>query len=188
MKRTDILDSVDEALPDTVCGVPVDLPGAANLPGVALTYHNSPAGRWHRVTVTTVKRLLLDLLGTNDDPEQWDTSRWLTTPRQSLLEFTGGPVYRDDVGELSAARTALAWYPHDLWLYVMSGRWQRIAQIESFVGRAAEAEDDLGSQVLVSRIADDVMHLALLQQRAYAPYPKWLGTASTQHQENGDLS
>ena len=140
------------------------------------------------MTVTSVKWLQRDLLGTEDHPQRWDHPRWLTTPRQSLLEFTAGPTFRDDPGELSAARDALAWYPHDVWLYVMSGRWQRIAQEESFVGRAAEAGDDLGSRLLAGQIATDIMHLALLQRRTYAPYPKWLGSSFARHEEDDALS
>jgi Domain of unknown function (DUF4037) len=182
-----ILQLVDEALPDTVLGVPVDLRGATNLPGDAETHHNSPDGRTLGVTVTSVRRLQRDLLGTDDDPRQWEHAQWLTTPRQSLLEFTAGPAFRDDTRELSAVRQALAWYPHDVWLYVMSGRWQRIAQMESFVGRAAEAGDHLGSQLLAGQITADVMHLALLQRRIYAPYAKWLGSSFARHEENNIL-
>lgn len=114
--------------------------------------------------------------------------RLTTAPRQSLLEFTAGPTFRDDTGELSAARDALAWYLHDVWLYVMSGRWQRIAQLESFVGRAAEAGDDLGSRLLAGQIVSDVTHLALLQRRTYAPYPKWLGCSFARHEEDDALA
>ena len=185
---TEILAAVDEALPETVCGVPVELPGAQHLPGDTVTHHNSQVGRRHHgVTVTSVRRLLHELLGTTDDPWRWGATQWLATPRQSLLEFTAGPMYRDDTGELTAARSALAWYPHDLWLYVMSARWQRIAQIEAFVGRAAEVGDDLGSRVLAGQIACDVMHLALLHRRAYAPYAKWLGTAFQRHDDGHKL-
>lgn len=186
--RGDVLAVIDEALPETVLGVPVDFPGSTNLPDDEETHRNSPAQRVHGVTVTSVRELQRDLLGTEDDPRRWDHTRWLTTPRQSLLEFTAGPVLRDDLGELSATREALTWYPHDVWLYVMSGRWQRIAQLESFVGRAAEAGDDLGSRLLAGEIATDIMHLALLQRRTYAPYPKWLGSSFARHEEDGTLT
>lgn len=183
-----VLEVIDEALPEAVLGVPVEIPGSTNLPGDEETRPHSQDERRHGVTVTSVTRLQRDLLGTPDDPRWWDHARWLTTPRQSLLEFTAGPMFRDDTGELSAARDALAWYPRDVWLYVMSGRWQRIAQIESFVGRAAEAGDDLGSKLLVGQLAGDIMHLALLQRRAYAPYPKWLGSSFARHEEDSALA
>ena len=182
-----VLRVIEEALPETVWGVPVDLLAAANLPGEDETRHRSPDGRTHGVTVTSVQRLQRDLLDIEEDPRRWGHARWLTTPRQSLLEFTAGPAFRDDTGEFSAARDALDWYPDDVWLYVMSGRWQRIAQLESFVGRAAEAGDDLGSRLLAGQIATDIMHLALLQRRAYAPYPKWLGSSFARHEEDGTL-
>lgn len=187
-RAEEILAVVDAALPETVCGVPIDLPGAMQEPGGPTNHHNSARGRTHGVTVTSVSELLLDLIGTAKDPRQWDAARWLTTPRQGLVEFTAGPVHRDDTGELTAARVALAWYPRDIWLYVMSGRWQRIAQIEAFVGRTAEAGDDLGSQVLAGQIAWDIMHLALLQRQTYAPYAKWLGTAFRRHEDGDELT
>jgi hypothetical protein len=109
-----VLEVIDEALPETVLGVPVDVPGAMNLPGDEETRHNSQGERTHGVTVTSVTRLQRDLLGTQDEPRWWYHARWLTTPRQSLLEFTAWPIFRDDVGELSTARDALAWYAHDV--------------------------------------------------------------------------
>jgi hypothetical protein len=39
--------------------------------------------------------------------------------------------------------------------------------------------DELGSHVLAARLVRDLMRLALLQARTYAPYSKWLGTAFT---------
>jgi hypothetical protein len=184
-----ILDIVEAALPETIEGIPIELPGATQLPGGEMHHHNSPTGRRnHGVTVTSVEQLQHNLLGTTDQPHGWTPSQWLVVPRQSLLEFTAGPVHRDDIGNLTEVRTALAWYPHDVWLYVMSGRWQRIAQVEAFVGRAAEVGDDLGSRVVVAQIVLDAMQLALLQHHAYAPYAKWLGTAFKNHETDDSLT
>lgn len=36
------------------------------------------------------------------------------------------------------------WYPHDLWLYLMAAQWQRISQMEPFIGRAGSVRDILG--------------------------------------------
>jgi hypothetical protein len=102
---------------------------------------------------------------------------WLATPAQRLAEITTGEVFHDGPGELSRARAALAWYPHDVWLYVLACQWQRIGQEEPFPGRCAEAGDDLGSVVVTARLARDVMRLWLLMHRRYPPYSKWLGTA-----------
>ena len=37
--------------------------------------------------------------------------------------------------------------------------------------------DELGSAVIAARLVRDIMRLALLLERQYAPYAKWLGTA-----------
>ena len=66
---------------------------------------------------------------------------------------------------------------HDLWLHLMACQWQRIGQEEAFPGRCAEAGDDVGSAIVTARLARDLMRLALLLNRRYPPYSKWLGTA-----------
>jgi len=80
-------------------------------------------------------------------------------------------------GELSQARTTLAWYPDDVWLYVLSCQWVRISQEEAFPGRCAEVGDELGSAVVTARLARELMRLWLLMHRRYPPYSKWLGRA-----------
>ena len=102
---------------------------------------------------------------------------WLATPTQRLAEVTAGAVFHDGLGELNRARDHLAWYPHDVWLYVLACQWQRIGQEEAFPGRCAEAGDELGSAIVTARLARDLMRLCLLMARRYPPYSKWLGTA-----------
>ena len=102
---------------------------------------------------------------------------WLRTPAQALLEIAGGTVFHDGLGELVPVRNALAWYPDDVWRYVLACQWTRISQEEAFVGRCGEVGDELGSAVVAARIARDLMRLCLLMARRYPPYSKWLGTA-----------
>ena len=59
----------------------------------------------------------------------------------------------------------------------VSFQWQRLQDDESFVGRTAEIGDDLGSRLVAARIAQGAVRLCLLQERRYAPYAKWLGSA-----------
>ena len=59
----------------------------------------------------------------------------------------------------------------------MACQWRRIDQEEPFVGRAAEVGDELGSQVLAARLVRDAIRMCFLQERLYAPYGKWLGSA-----------
>jgi hypothetical protein len=133
-------------------------------------------GARHRVEVAGLGAWLTGQLGF--DPRQPITLLdWLATPTQRLAEITAGEVFHDGLGELGPARARLAWYPRDVWLYVLACQWQRIGQEEAFPGRCAEAGDDLGSAVLTARLARDLMRLCLLMHRRYPPYGKWLGTA-----------
>lgn len=105
------------------------------------------------------------------------TIDWLAVPQQLVLEVTAGRVLHDGDGELTSVRNALAWYPDDVWRWLLACQWRRLAQEEAFVGRAAEVGDELGSRVLAARLARDLIRLCLLLDRQYAPYSKWLGTA-----------
>jgi hypothetical protein len=155
--------AIDEALPEEVDGWPTRFGWDA----VPVSHH---------VVVATLADWLRSRLGF--DPRGGATTKdWLATPQQILLETTRGAVFHDDSGELTAARDALAWYPHEVWLWLLACQWRRIDQEEPFVGRAAEAEDELGSRILASRLARDMIRLCFLQERRYAPYSKWLGSA-----------
>ncbi|MER7703747.1 DUF4037 domain-containing protein [Kitasatospora sp. NPDC097605] len=136
---------------------------------------DDPAGPvGHRVLVHDLTGWLTDHLGPLGE---LGASDWLAFPQQRLAEITGGAVFHDGTGELTAARRALAWYPDQVWRYLLACQWQRIAQEEAFTGRCAEVGDDLGSAVTAGRLVRDLMRLCLLLERRYAPYGKWLGSA-----------
>ena len=75
------------------------------------------------------------------------------------------------------AWAALAYFPRDVWLYKIACQWRRIAEEQAFVGRAGIAGDELGSRVIAGRLVRDVMRMAFLLERRYAPYSKWFGSA-----------
>ncbi|MGL5826578.1 MAG: DUF4037 domain-containing protein [Nocardioides sp.] len=90
--------------------------------------------------------------------------------------MTAGAVFEDPDGELASLRQALAWYPDDLWRYVVASDWQRIDQELPLVGRAADRGDELGSRIIAARLIDIAVHLAFVLCRRWAPYSKWRGT------------
>lgn len=138
-----------------------------------------PAAARHHVRVAALDAWLRGQLGF--DPRAGITTLdWLATPAQRLAELAGGAVFHDGLGELAPARARLAWYPRDIWCYLLACQWQRISQEEPFPGRCAEAGDDLGSVVVTARLARDLMRLCLLMDRRYPPYSKWLGSAFAQ--------
>ena len=162
-----------ECLPAEVAGFPSRFREFADDPGIV---HMAIDGDLHRVAITSLPALLERHLGIRSAAEI-DVAMWVTVAGQQLLELTAGTVVHDDLGELTRLREALAWYPDDVWRYRLAAQWKRIAQSEPFVGRAGEVGDDLGSHVVGMSLVRDVMQLALLQARCYAPYAKWLGTA-----------
>ena len=137
-----------------------------------------PAGAArHWVEISALQPFLEQLLGFDPSRQPAGVADWLATPTQRLAEVTGGAVYHDGPGELTLVRARLAWYPDQVWRYVLACQWQRIAQEEAFPGRCAEAGDELGAAVVAARLARDLMRLCLLMRRRYPPYSKWLGSA-----------
>jgi hypothetical protein len=106
-----------------------------------------------------------------------DEIDWLTLPQQKLLSLVSGGVFRDDRGRLGALRADLAWYPDDVWRYLLASVWTRIGQEEHLVGRAGQRGDEIGARIIAARLVRDLMRLGFLYERRYAPYAKWFGTA-----------
>jgi hypothetical protein len=131
----------------------------------------------HLVRITTARAFLIDYLGAQPLDDPLSPAQWLAMPEQHLRTIASGGVWHDTPGELTAARTALVWYPNQLWRYLLKAQWRRIAQEEAFPGRCAEVGDELGSRVVSARLVREIMHLAFLLERQYMPYSKWLGTA-----------
>lgn len=129
----------------------------------------------HRVVINTLSGFLEAYTGSALDKEI-TLLDWLLIPEQKLRTLIAGGLFHDGLGTLEPLRQKLAWYPHDVWLYLLSAQWQRIGQEEPFVGRTGIAGDETGSAVIASRLVRDLMRLCLLMERQYAPYPKWFGT------------
>lgn len=129
----------------------------------------------HRVEIFTVAGFTRDYLGC-DPAESLAPADWLSLPQQRLRTFAGGTLYHDDLG-LADVLARFAYYPHDVWLYMLASGWQRLGQEEHLMGRAGHAGDELGSALIAARLVRDVMMLCFLMERQYAPYAKWFGTA-----------
>lgn len=132
----------------------------------------------HRVEIATLRGFFEDVLKVDID-RPLDVADWLTLPQQSLLSITAGAVYHDDLG-LDDVRARLAYFPPDVWRYLLAAGWTRIGQEEHLMGRAGYVGDDIGSALIGGRLVRDIMHLCFLMERRYAPYPKWYGTAFKQ--------
>jgi hypothetical protein len=125
--------------------------------------------------IHTVRNYFLEQLAVDVD-RAIEAGDWLTFPEQRLRMLTAGEVYHDEVG-LQAARDRLAYYPRDVWLYLLMAGWWRVHPEANLVGRAGAVGDELGSALIGSRLVSDLMRLCFLMERQYAPYSKWFGTA-----------
>lgn len=130
------------------------------------------------VHTATVASFFTAHLGVDPGPGMTVTD-WLLTPTQILASLTGGAVFHDPDGALQAYRRELRWYPGDVWRYALAAGWLKVAQEEAFVGRTGATGDDLGSRIVAARLARELIRLAFLVQRRWAPYGKWLGRAFT---------
>jgi hypothetical protein len=154
--------AIDTSLPDTFRGWPT-----------RYGWDDVPVS--HHVEVVPLRDWIAEHIGF-DPRDGVELAHWLATPQQLLLEVTRGAVHHDPVGDLAAVQEALAWYPDEVWLWLVACQWRRIDQEEPFVGRAAEVGDELGSRIVAARLVRDLVRRAFLLERRYAPYSKWLGT------------
>lgn len=129
----------------------------------------------HRVSMETVAAFLRDYVA-YDVTQPLTPADWLTIPQQKLRTIADAAVYHDDIG-LGEVVAAFHYYPRDVWIYQMAAVWTRIGQEEHLMGRAGYVGDEVGAALIGARLVHDVMHLCFLQERTYAPYPKWFGTA-----------
>lgn len=129
----------------------------------------------HRIEVYTLRGYVREYLDVDIEAEIAPAD-WLSFAQQRLRTLTGGAVYHDEVG-LALMRSRFAYYPRDVWLYMLASGWARIGQEEHLMGRAGQGGDELGSAVIAARLVRDAMSLCFLMERQYAPYAKWFGTA-----------
>jgi hypothetical protein len=132
----------------------------------------------HRVDIYTVKSYLKQHFAIKSI--KLSETEWLMLSEQRLLEFTGGKVFYNELGELEKARAALHYFPENVWYFKLMAEWDHIAEESAFVGRTGMISDDLGSRMIAGRLVRHVIRLAFLLQKKYIPYSKWLSVAFAQ--------
>ena len=174
-------------LPVSFRGYPTHFtPPDPNDGGVQLMAETASGPVNHRVEFFVIEDFIRTCLAV-DLARPLSHGDWLRLPSQRLRSMVAGKLFRDDL-DVQSVRDRFAWYPHDVWLHVMLSVWARIGQEEHLAGRAAEVGDDIGSRLIASRLVRDVMRLAFLLERVYAPYPKWFGTAFARLQGAAELT
>ena len=163
-----------EQLPTTFRGYPTHY---GRHPDGSLNLEFTNAGPVnHMVEVTTAGRFAQAYLSLEVDQPLRPVD-WLCLPSQPLATIRNGRLFHDSLGEMTTLRQTLHFYPHDVWLYLLAGQWTRLAQEDVFVSRTGDVGDDLGSRIIAARQVRNIMRLAFLLEKEYAPYFKWFGTA-----------
>ncbi len=129
----------------------------------------------HLIEITTLKDFSKKQLGFNASHPLGE-EEWLAIPQQKLLSIAAGRVFHDDVG-LGDLRDHLAWYPREVWLFLLCSTWWRLRREERVVGRVGMGGDELGAGIIAARIVRNLMGLGFAMERKYTPYSKWLGKA-----------
>jgi hypothetical protein len=132
----------------------------------------------HLIEITSVGRYVHELLGF-DPGADMSTKQWLLAPQERLLELTSGEVFDDPLGELTKMRERLAYYPKQVWMYLMAAQWQKIGRREELVARAGVLGDDLGSRLVLASLVREILRLAFMLERRYAPWDQWLAHSLT---------
>ena len=161
-------------LPFTIQGFPTNF-GEPLADGGVMSYKDSYPIH-HMITITTPGKWLLEYLGVDID-QPITPKIWLTIPQQRLATLREGRIFYDGLGSLTDFRNTFHWYPHDIWLYLLSSQWKRIDQDEPFIGRTGSVGDELGSKLIAARLVQDLMRLGFLMNKTYIPYRKWFGSA-----------
>lgn len=165
-----------DELPPTFLGYPTQLAVPDSGDGRMRHVDSRERGFARRpVGLHTVRHFILDYLGF-DIEQELAPADWLTLPEQKLRSIGAGTVFHDAVG-IEDVQRRLAYYPHDVWLYLLAAGWARVGQEEHLMGRAGSAGDEIGAALIAARLVRDLMRLCFLMERTYAPYAKWFGTA-----------
>ncbi|CEJ93191.1 hypothetical protein VHEMI08800 [[Torrubiella] hemipterigena] len=129
----------------------------------------------HHVTPITLGKFCLAQLAYDFTARPPTAAEWLSIPSHALREMVCGAVYHDATGQIALLRRTLAWYPRDVYLYMLAAGCQRIGQESHLMPRAGYAGSELGSAIIASRLVRDIMNLCFLLEKQYAPYAKWFG-------------
>lgn len=101
---------------------------------------------------------------------------WLRLPETNLSVATAGKVFYDPLGEFSGIRqTLLDFYPDDVRMLKIAARCMVAGQSGQYnYQRSLWRHDYFAAQYAETKFCADVMSLAYLLNRRYAPYYKWL--------------
>ena len=125
--RKTIIDCLSEKLPRQFRGYPTGFTQPdLNDHGTQLLDFSTEGPINHRVEVLTLEGFFLNYLGFNIS-QDIQPADWLTFPEQKLATVIAGRVFHDEIG-LENIRRRFAYYPHDVWLYLLASGWAALSR------------------------------------------------------------
>lgn len=127
-----------ERLPSTFRGYPVGFTDPdPDDHGTRLPVRQGSGPVNHKIGIWTPSSFFRSYLDF-DLAREIEPADWLTFPEQKLRTIAAGAVFHDDIG-LEEIRARFAYYPRDVWLYLLAAGWTRVGQEEHLMGRAARS-------------------------------------------------
>lgn len=131
----------------------------------------SPVGG-NRHGVIRMEDFFLEKVGSRDG--RLSLGQWFSVPEQGLLEATSGAVFFDNLGEFSAVRKRLDYFPEDIRLKKLCGNLLLMGQSGQYnYKRCVLRGDTAAAQMAVFEFVKSALHSIYLLNRAYMPYYKW---------------
>lgn len=122
--------------------------------------------------VVRIRDFLAYRLGMPRLPQSYD--EWFGIPDYSLAQLCGGEVFRDDFGELTSIRHALASPPVDVRRKKLAGRLVLMAQAGQYnYGRCLRRGDEYAAQLAAIEFFNSAIAAVFLLEGRYMPYYKW---------------
>lgn len=138
--------------------------------------HERKLSEWGdgRVGVFEIEAFYKRFLGRNGVPES--LADWMRLPEANLAACTSGEVFVDPVGEFSRIRAQLlAFYPDDARLAKIAARCMSAGQAGQYnFHRSIWRGEQFAARYAETKYCADIMSLAYLLNRVYAPFYKWL--------------
>lgn len=160
-----------------------------SLPGTYKGYKQRLTSKWGggRVGVFEIAGFYSGFIGKYQPPR--NNGEWLVLPESFLAAATNGKVFHDPLGDFSKIRHALLrFYPEDVRLRKVASRCMTAGREGQYnFSRCVRRGEFYAAQYAETKFCADIMSLAFLLNRRYAPFYKWLHRATKELSILGDF-
>lgn len=105
------------------------------------------------IFIQTFDEFLIDEIGTAD-LDNITSLDWLVFSEHRLLSLVSGKLFVDKLN-IRNQTDKMRFYPDAVKLYLIASQWNIIASEQAFAKRCGEVGDEIGSQIICARIAED---------------------------------